>query len=220
MFVLRSRVVLAIDEDWQAAAVVGPGAAVAVQETAAAGRADDVGQGGALHWLRGGPELLYALGPRARVAGVDARFEPAEPSLVDLAEIRLGLPRLGAALTERYVPQMLNLDLLGAVAFDKGCYPGQEVVARLKYRGDVKRRVRRFAAAAAPAALPAPGDEIVDAAGAPAGEVMRAARSSGGIELLAVVQLEAAAGELRLAADRNVALEPRPLPFEAAENGL
>ena len=61
--------------------------------------------------------------------------------LLDIAD---GLPRVYAATSEEFVAQMLNLDALGAIAFDKGCYTGQEVIARAHYRGRVKRRMQRF----------------------------------------------------------------------------
>ncbi len=61
--------------------------------------------------------------------------------LLDIAE---GLPQVYAATSEEFVAQMLNLDVLGAIAFDKGCYTGQEVIARAHYRGRVKRRMQRF----------------------------------------------------------------------------
>jgi tRNA-modifying protein YgfZ len=59
-------------------------------------------------------------------------------------ELRAGITRVGAKLTEMFVPQMLNLELLGAVSFKKGCYPGQEVVARSQYLGKMKRRTFLF----------------------------------------------------------------------------
>ena len=55
-------------------------------------------------------------------------------------EVRSGVPRVMAATADQFVPQMLNLELLGGVNFKKGCYPGQEVVARSQYRGTLKRR--------------------------------------------------------------------------------
>jgi folate-binding protein YgfZ len=60
------------------------------------------------------------------------------------ADIAAGLPQVYAATTESFVAQMLNLDLLDGIAFDKGCYTGQEVIARAHYRGKVKRRMQRF----------------------------------------------------------------------------
>ena len=60
--------------------------------------------------------------------------------------VEAGIPWIGQAQSEEFTPHMLNLDLLGAVSFDKGCYPGQEIVARTHYRGATKRRLRRFTA--------------------------------------------------------------------------
>ena len=60
------------------------------------------------------------------------------------ADIAAGLPLVYSATSETFVAQMLNLDLLGGVAFDKGCYTGQEVIARAHYRGRVKRRLQRW----------------------------------------------------------------------------
>ncbi len=61
-----------------------------------------------------------------------------------LADIAAGLPQVYAATSEHFVAQMLNLDCIDAVSFTKGCYTGQEVVARAHYRGRVKRRMQRF----------------------------------------------------------------------------
>jgi folate-binding protein YgfZ len=58
-----------------------------------------------------------------------------------LEEIRAGRPLISAATQDRFVPQMINFEALGAVSFQKGCYPGQEIVARAQYRGEVKRRM-------------------------------------------------------------------------------
>jgi len=59
-------------------------------------------------------------------------------------DIAAGLPQVYAATSEEFVAQMLNLDVLGGSAFDKGCYTGQEIIARAHYRGQVKRRMQRF----------------------------------------------------------------------------
>jgi hypothetical protein len=58
-----------------------------------------------------------------------------------LREIRAGRPLVSAATQDQFVPQMLNFEALGAIDFQKGCYPGQEIVARAQYRGQVKRRM-------------------------------------------------------------------------------
>ena len=87
-------------------------------------------------------------------------------------EVRSGVPRIVAATAEQFVPQMVNLELVGGVNFQKGCYPGQEVVARSQYRGTLKRR----AFAVGGAAAMQPGQEIFHGAdpGQPAGMVVLA----------------------------------------------
>ncbi len=94
---------------------------------------------------------------------------------------------------------MLNLDALGATVFDKGCYPGQEVVARVHNLGDVKRRVHHYSTTAAPTAG---GDAV--------GEVVRSAPTAEGCELLAVVDHAAADGPLTIV---GATLRELPLPF-------
>jgi tRNA-modifying protein YgfZ len=96
-----------------------------------------------------------------------------------LQEIRAGRPLITAATQDQFVPQMVNYETLGAVDFQKGCYPGQEIVARAQYRGQVKRRMVH-ATAPAGAAL-APGQDFNG------GTVVDAAPGDGATELLAVM---------------------------------
>jgi hypothetical protein len=113
----------------------------------------------------------------------------------DWRRIRACLPTITTPTQDKFVPQMADMERIGAVSFTKGCYPGQEVVARAQYRGQVKRRLFRIEAASG--AL-APGQELAAADGTPAGSVVNAAPApSGGSEALAVLQIEAAAGALR-----------------------
>ena len=100
------------------------------------------------------------------------------------ADIAAGLPQVYAATSEAFVAQMLNLDLLGAIAFDKGCYTGQEVIARAHYRGRVKRRLQRWHATED--AAPAPGDSVRSADGRALTVVRAAPGADGGWDLLAV----------------------------------
>jgi folate-binding protein YgfZ len=96
-----------------------------------------------------------------------------------LQEIRAGRPLITAATQDQFVPQMVNFEQLGGVDFKKGCYPGQEIVARAQYRGQVKRRMVR---AQAPAGVQlAPGQEFNG------GTVVDVAPAGNGSELLAVV---------------------------------
>lgn len=101
--------------------------------------------------------------------------------------LRAGIAEIALAQSEKFTPHMLNLDLLQIVNFDKGCYPGQEIVARTHYRGASKRRLLRFESSAPVA----PGDKVSDG-DREIGEVVNAI----GNDLLAVVPLDSAAGSL------------------------
>ncbi|MFM2406639.1 MAG: hypothetical protein RL223_4519 [Pseudomonadota bacterium] len=128
-------------------------------------------------------------------------------------EVRSGVPRIVAATVEQFVPQMVNLELVGGVSFQKGCYPGQEVVARSQYRGTLKRRAMLFDS---PVAL-SPGQEIFHSAdpGQPAGLVaLAAARADGGATALVEIKLAACAeGSLHALAADGPALQPVALPY-------
>jgi folate-binding protein YgfZ len=85
-----------------------------------------------------------------------------------LQEIRAGRPLITAATQDQFVPQMVNLETLGGVDFQKGCYPGQEIVARAQYRGQVKRRMVRLPAPQGARLQPGAeynGGTVVDSAG-------------------------------------------------------
>ena len=84
------------------------------------------------------------LAPKDRLGEFDLADAAASLAHWQLADIAEGLPQVSPAISEAFVAQMLNLDLLGAIAFDKGCYTGQEVIARAHYRGRVKRRMQRW----------------------------------------------------------------------------
>jgi tRNA-modifying protein YgfZ len=107
-------------------------------------------------------------------------------------EVASGVPRIVAATAEQFVPQMVNFEVVGGVNFQKGCYPGQEVVARSQYRGTLKRRAFVFECAAATA----PAQEIFHSADReqPAGMVANAASWQGRHLLLAEVKLAALDG--------------------------
>ena len=157
-------------------------------------------------FVRVGPSYWLALGAPAALASLTAGLSKVSASVAALAEIELGIPAITPALAERFVAQMLNLDELDAVSFDKGCYPGQEIIARVHNLGGVKRRARRYASPAGP---PTVGAAVL-AARVQVGEVVRSAPARSGCELLAVVE-HAAAGS-RLTCD-GAPLEELPLPF-------
>jgi folate-binding protein YgfZ len=120
-------------------------------------------------------------------------FVPDTPARWLLEDVRAGLPRVTTATSEEFVPQMLNLDALGGISFKKGCYVGQEVVARSHYLGRLKRRTFRLRAGAG--ILPEAGDPIYEYAKAEqsVGMVVLSAPDEGnGHELLAVLNLATA----------------------------
>jgi folate-binding protein YgfZ len=123
-------------------------------------------------------------------------------------EIRAGIPEVYPETREAFLPQMINLDRLGAIDFNKGCYPGQEIVARAQYRGQVKRRMYLFAADAGPA--PPPGAEL-SSEGEQSGTVVDAVTGEkGGLLIQAVIPVEAAQLSWQLAStgDRLKLLSP------------
>mgnify|MGYP001826490972 FL=1 len=129
-------------------------------------------------------------------------FAVEEGGTVDAAfRIVNGYPFVGSEQSEKFTPHMLNFDLIDAISFDKGCYPGQEIVARTYYRGATKRRCLRFESESPVAA----GDKVSDAS-RDVGEVVNAA----GTALLAVVPLDADHDALSV---NDVPLRPKPLPY-------
>jgi len=112
-----------------------------------------------------------------------------------------GFPFIGAIQSGLFTPHMLNLDLLSAVSVDKGCYPGQEIVARTHFRGATKRRLMRFESSEPVS----PGDKVSDGE-REIGEVLNAA----GTNLLAVVPTEKADQDLKV---NGITLVYFPLPY-------
>jgi folate-binding protein YgfZ len=111
-------------------------------------------------------------------------------------ELATGLYRLEPVDRGEYTPQALNYDHLGLVSFSKGCYTGQEVVARLHYRGQAKRRLAVLTASDAALEL-SPGAPVLDSEGSTVGELMRVTRARSGVPLLAA-QLKREAPETGL----------------------
>lgn len=137
-------------------------------------------------------------------------LHPAPSRVWRLTEILAGTPRIVAAGVEHFVPQMVNLDRVEGVSFRKGCYPGQEIVARSHYLGKLKRRMFL---AWVDGDEPAPGTDVFGSEGAePIGElVMAAPTPSGRICLLFESQI-AAAQSARLADGRALTILPLPYP--------
>ncbi len=127
--------------------------------------------------------------------------------------IRAGLPDLHPETVEAFVPQMANLEALDAISFKKGCYPGQEVVARMHYLGKLKRRM--YLAHADTDSPPAPGTAIFAKGEEQAtGKVVIASRApDGGTDLLMVIRIESEDRPLHLASADGPPLTLQPLPY-------
>ncbi len=157
--------------------------------------------------------LLVAEDDAGRAAA--AALQHALPAADDweLQAVRAGVPRLVDATSGQFVPQMVNFELLGGIDFKKGCYPGQEVVARTEYRGSVKRRARRVVGAVPMHA----GDALYHDAdpAQPCGMVINAAAAGDGWEALAEIKsaLLDQPGTLRLREAGGAALRVTDLPY-------
>lgn len=217
MFVMRSQVTLALRGDITLLGVAGEGAAACLRHAGlpVPGEVNAVAQQQTVTVLRwpGSPERFQLCvaddAAPALWAALSARARPSPASVWRLLDIDAGLPTIYAPTLEAFVPQMVNLDLVGGVSFRKGCYPGQEIVARMHYLGKASRRMYRLGAAGSP---PAPGTPLLDVAGREVGNVVDAqAADSSGCRLLAVVQVTAADGAPRLASGEP--LHRLPLPY-------
>lgn len=214
MFVLRAKVQLqAADE--LLAGVAGSEAEAALQKIFATLPAE----GAAV--VQDGVQLVRIPGPAPRylliadAASMQAFWASARDALTlspeagwQLLDIRAGLPQIFAGAQEEFVPQMVNLDLIGGLSYEKGCYPGQEIVARMHYLGNLKRRMYRVQFDAA--AVPAPGTRVSDTEGKRAGELVMAAPGPERMEGLAVLGIEQAQKEGLELEGAPVTVEPPP----------
>lgn len=220
MFVLRARVqVRDASGEWVALGLAGPGASDLVASrfgSAPAGILDVVQAEAGWAVRLGGerfdlfvsppaaPDLWQALSARARPVGTPAW---------DWLTVQAGVPVILPATQDQFVPQMTNMEVLHGVSFQKGCYPGQEIVARSQYLGKLKRRM--YLAHVDGAA--APGEELYspDLPGQACGMVVNAAPApEGGTDLLAVMQVSShEGGEVHLGGADGARLVFKPLPY-------
>lgn len=216
MFVLRAKVRLTDESD----SVILAGVAGSLVGDMAGGvhqpwDKQDLGDASLVH--------LYAADgvPRALWAAPVGHPLPA-PATLDVrtwlwSEVRSGVATVSQPLFEALVPQMLNFESLDGVNFKKGCYPGQEVVARSQFRGTLKRRGYIVHGDAELAA----GQEIYDTAEPeqPCGIVAQAAASpAGGWDAIVSMQISSAGNELRAGHAQGPALAVLPLPYELRED--
>lgn len=211
MFVLRAKAKLTdASADFALYGLAGDSVAAVAGSTAPAWTRAEIGSASVVH--------LYPAAGRQRALWVAPATEPvpAGPAL-DTAlwlwsEVQSGVPTLTQPLFEEFVPQMLNYESIGGVNFKKGCYPGQEVVARSQFRGTLKRRAYIAHADSAVAV----GAEVfaVSDLEQPCGMVVQvAAAPSGGFDLILSMQISAAEGALQVGAPEGVPLVLQPLPY-------
>jgi folate-binding protein YgfZ len=145
----------------------------------------------------GADKFVLAIAPdkAASIWAVLAKHAvPVGTAVWDWLRLSNGIPMITAATQEEFVPQMVNWEVLGGVSFQKGCYPGQEIVARTQYLGKLKRRM--YLAHVEGSDAPAAGDSLYtpDMEGQASGVVVNAAPApDGGFDLLAVAQIESVA---------------------------
>jgi folate-binding protein YgfZ len=219
MFVLRSKVKLSdASADRVLLGLAGANAAAALSELRAASP-------GSMQVMGFAAGQVLGLGVNRYLLSVDpaqanaawnqlaAHAQPAGLAAWHWLEIAAGMPRIVAATQEAFVPQMVNFELVGGVSFTKGCYPGQEIVARTHYLGKIKRRMYRAkidAEAAAGTAL-----FSAEAGDQSCGELVQVAPSPlGGYECLAVIQTPSAdAGNVRIGSVDGQSLHLLDLPY-------
>lgn len=154
-------------------------------------------------------------------AALAAQAPSAGPGYWDWLDIRAGIPVILPATQEEFVPQMVNFDAIGAVSFRKGCYPGQEIVARMHFLGRLKQRM--VLAHLGADAAPQPGDRLysADLGDQACGTIVNAAAApAGGYDVLAVAQISCiAAGTIHWQSLQGPELELLPLPYDIAVSG-
>lgn len=218
MFVLRAKCKLNdASTQWRLFGLAGPSAQAwlgAAAPDRVWGKADH--EGGDVVRLPdtdGVPRYLWAVPVDAAGGSTTLPIPSMANTAWQWSEVKSGVARIEAATVDRFVPQMLNYEVLGGVDFKKGCYPGQEVVARSQYRGTVKRRSFLFRSDAAMVA----GQEVFHDAdpSQPAGLVANAAPAAGGSSL-ALIELKLAAlegGQLHLGSADGPVLVREELPY-------
>ena len=224
MFVMRAKVTLEnMDAELVGIGLSGPDAKKIITEAAGFAPGGDNGcetrEDVTIMSLPGLHPRYEIVAPTAAAeklwVSLQSKATPTGPAVWAWLDIMAGIPNVHPGTNEEFVPQMTNLEVVGGVNFKKGCYPGQEIVARMQYLGKLKQRMYRahFAGEVAPR----PGDAIYasDFPGQSAGTVVEAQPSpDGGYDLLAVVQISSAeVGELHFGSETGPSLTLQSLPY-------
>lgn len=210
-FILRAKVKLTDDSaGWSIAGLIARQPPTAAQGAALPAAANAVTRvdGSFIVRVPAEPARWLAARPVAAAPAFPAPAPTAAAVAWERLAVASGEPEVYAATSEEFVAQMLNLDVLGAIAFEKGCYTGQEVIARAHYRGRVKRRLQRFVTRAPQALRPGDAGQLADGRGLRVARTVQLA--DGRCEFLAVAAL--APGEAATTAP-SVDAEPLALPY-------
>jgi folate-binding protein YgfZ len=180
-FILRAKVRIEDAADLIVAGSLGAGSGSRYVEHDGVGMAP-VGHDASRYWVIGPPEKIAAPADAAAANRIETQWR--------LADIRAGLPQVYAATSEAFVAQMLNLDLLDGISFSKGCYTGQEIIARTQHLGRIKRRLFRLEL---PSGTWSVG-QVLRLADGRQGRLTEVIDSRGRTEALAVLSVEASSG--------------------------
>jgi len=222
MYILRSQVkALDVSDDYVMFGIAGGRAEAALKplftEIPTTALTLTTAHGASL--LRLNADRFQIIAPPARAQELQdaiSRTAPlADAAVWDWLDIRAGIPFITPATQEQFVPQMANLDLIGGVSFSKGCYPGQEIVARMHYLGRLKQRM--YLANIPGSQPPQPGDKLFSAGfgDQSSGMIVNAAPApEGGHDVLAVMQIDSAQrAEVHWQSPDGPRLELMELPY-------
>ena len=154
----------------------------------------------------------YSVFFKTEVADISAQSGDFPSPLNNLQRLQAGIPDITEATTDLFIPQMLNLDALNFISFKKGCYTGQEVVARAHYLGTVKRRMYRLLLPQG--YLPQPGEVIHNSDEKALGTVVNAQIAENQVEMLAVLSSSASDCDSMVINGQTLAVKFLPLPYQ------
>ena len=218
IFVMRADVKIAVREDLLCSGIILPRAGTGVVDGVdlpALPAVMDVQTTEHGNWVRTSEvQILFVANAEAQQSLSNAStgsrsLDKVEATAWRLQNILAGVPSLFSATVEQFVPQMVNLQQAGGLSFTKGCYPGQEIVARMQYLGKLKRQMLRFTLDGSEA--PVAGAPITTGDGTDAGVVVDAVATDSGVQLLAVMKLSTVDGPLMVAGQQLI---KQALPYE------
>ena len=154
----------------------------------------------------------YAVFFKTEISDISVQDISVEPKTTNLERLKSGVADIGIETTELFIPQMLNLDILGYISFKKGCYTGQEVVARAHYLGAVKRKM--YLLSLSTSSVPSVGSIVLDDNNHQIGNVVNAEASTNkSVEVLMVLSSKALECEYLVIDDEHMAFTELPLPY-------